>query len=244
MNLPLVLAVCVGMSLSAVAVLASMRVSLRWEPIIAILRAGMQLALLALVLQFIVTDVLWVLAFLVLMVVVASITAARRIDPQALRHDRSLWLAILFSISLGLSAAVLCAFATGAVTFGTQYLLALGGIVTGNVMSICTLTGKHLREQLQVHRGEVEGWLALGATAPVATVRFRRASVKLALIPGMDSAKTTGLVTLPGAFVGAVFAGASPVDAGLFQLIVLAGLQLGGAITATTLARCLASRTS
>ncbi|MCU1533934.1 MAG: hypothetical protein JWR53_415, partial [Glaciihabitans sp.] len=44
--------------------------------------------------------------------------------------------------------------------------------------------------------------------------------------------KTSGLVTLPGAFVGAVFAGASPLEAGRFQLVVLAAILAAGAPSA------------
>lgn len=244
MNPPLVIAVCLGMVILAVVVLGAMRISLRWEPLWAIVRAGLQLALLAFVLQFIVTSVWLVLGFLAVMAVAATLTAAKRVNVDAFRHDHALIALVFVAITAGLVAAVTCAFATGAVTFGTQYLLALGGIVTGNLMSIVSITGKHLREQLRVHNGEVEGWLALGAPPAVATIRLRRESVKLALIPSIDSTKTTGLVTLPGAFVGAVFAGASPVDAGLFQLMVLASLQLGCAVTATVFARLVANRTS
>lgn len=49
----------------------------------------------------------------------------------------------------------------------------------------------------------------------------------------MDQAKTTGLVTLPGAFVGAIFGGVSPLEAGRFQIVVLAGLMTAGAISAS-----------
>jgi putative ABC transport system permease protein len=37
-------------------------------------------------------------------------------------------------------------------------------------------------------------------------------------------------VTLPGAFVGAVFGGASPIVAAEFQLVVLAGILLTGVL--------------
>lgn len=232
------------MVLLAVGVLASMRISLRWEPLWAIGRAAVQLAALTLVLQFIVTSMVWVFVFLFGMLLVATATAVRRIYPSAFRDDWQLVGIVFVAIASGLVVAVSVAFLTGAVSFGTQYLLAIGGIVTGNLMAITTITGKRLREQLAEHRGEVEGWLALGAKPPTATVRMRRESVKLALIPSIDSAKTTGLVTLPGAFVGAVFAGASPVDAGLFQLIVLSCLQLGCAITAVVFAQLVAGRTS
>jgi putative ABC transport system permease protein len=49
-----------------------------------------------------------------------------------------------------------------------------------------------------------------------------------ALTPSIDQTKTSGLVTLPGAFVGAIFAGASPLEAGRFQLVVLAAILAAG----------------
>ena len=47
-----------------------------------------------------------------------------------------------------------------------------------------------------------------------------------AVLPNLDQTKSTGLVTLPGAFVGALFGGASPVEAAQFQLVVLAAIML------------------
>ena len=45
-----------------------------------------------------------------------------------------------------------------------------------------------------------------------------------ALIPALDQTRTVGLVTLPGAFVGMLLGGASPVEAGAVQLFVLVAL--------------------
>lgn len=53
-----------------------------------------------------------------------------------------------------------------------------------------------------------------------------------ALIPSTDQSKTTGLVTLPGAFVGVIFGGISPLAAGLFQIVVLASIMAAGSVTA------------
>ena len=53
-----------------------------------------------------------------------------------------------------------------------------------------------------------------------------------ALIPNVDQTRVTGIVTMPGAFVGAVFAGASPLEAGRFQLLVLAGIMATGTVAA------------
>ena len=62
-----------------------------------------------------------------------------------------------------------------------------------------------------------------------------RHAIRSALIPTVDQTKTTGLVTLPGAFVGAIFGGVSPLEAGRFQLVVLAGIMAAGAVTAAIL---------
>jgi putative ABC transport system permease protein len=45
-----------------------------------------------------------------------------------------------------------------------------------------------------------------------------------------------GLVTLPGAFVGALLGGASATGAARFQIVVLVGLLCAESITATVLA--------
>jgi len=53
-----------------------------------------------------------------------------------------------------------------------------------------------------------------------------REAAGIALIPGLDQTRTVGLVTLPGAFVGVLLAGASPLQAAAVQLLVLTGLLL------------------
>lgn len=53
--------------------------------------------------------------------------------------------------------------------------------------------------------------------------------------------RTTGLVTLPGAFVGALFGGASPLAAARFQLVVLVGLLAAESVAAVVLLRLLAN---
>ena len=58
-----------------------------------------------------------------------------------------------------------------------------------------------------------------------------------ALLPAFDQSKSTGLVTLPGAFVGALFGGASPVEAAQFQLVVLAGIALAMMTTGIVVTR-------
>lgn len=215
----------------AVLVLSLFRVPARWAPVTALARAAAQLAVLSVILAGIITHPLWIATALLVMFVAASLVAARRTG----RTRRAIPMMVC-SIAAGALVSCTVVFATGALELSPRYALALGAIVIGNAMSVATLTSRHLRGLTYDHWEEVEGWLALGATARRSTLDLARRAVHEALIPSTDQARTTGLVVLPGAFVGAIFGGLSPVEAGRFQLIVLACILAAGPITAVLIA--------
>ena len=66
-------------------------------------------------------------------------------------------------------------------------------------------------------------------------------SAREALTPGLDQTRTVGLVTLPGAFVGVLLGGGTPLQAGAAQILVLMGLMAGQALTSAVLLRLVAS---
>ena len=112
-------------------------------------------------------------------------------------------------------------FALGLVDFGVRYLVATAGIIIGNAMSAATLSGRNFLRATRLRRDEIEGWLALGAAPAAAHLEIGREAVRESLLPNLDQTRSAGLVTLPGAFVGALFGGASPAQAAQFQLVVL-----------------------
>lgn len=230
---PLVVALVALMAVT-VAVLGVARVPRRWAPPWAVLRGAVQLAVIALVLRGVLTNGWWVAAALAVMFTVAASTSTRRLGFSWHR------LAVVSgAMVVGVVVAVGIAFVTGALAFTPRYALALGGIIVGNSMSIATLAGRRLFLGVHDRWDEVEGWFALGATPLTATAVIRREAAFEALVPTIDQTRTTGLVTLPGAFVGSIFGGASPLDAGRFQIVVLACVLTAGSITAVLLLRAL-----
>ena len=222
----------------AMAILAAVTLAIVWalrlekpylQPI-AILRAVLQLAILTIILVGVISNGWWVALFLVVMVGAATWVVVRRL---VLR----LWDApiIAGTIAVATAVPVTVVFLTGAVEFSPRYVLAVGGIVVGNAMTVCTLMGRSLAAGFVSERDEIEGWLALGATPRIASVRSVRLAASTALIPATDQTRTTGIVTLPGAFVGAIFAGASPLVAAEFQVLVLASILVTGAIAVALL---------
>src|SRR4051794_19721799 len=167
---------------------------------------------------------------------VATWTATRRLRGFD-RPGRSVLLAI------GAGAAVSIGLICGLPILdrSVRTLVAVSGIVIGGTMTASTLTGRRLLDGLRRRRDEVEGWLALGATSRQAVVDIAREAASEALVPALDQTRTVGLVTLPGAFVGALLGGASAIDAARFQVVVLVGLLCAESITAVVLAYLLGS---
>ncbi|MGH1524867.1 ABC transporter permease [Leifsonia sp. L25] len=231
---PTLLGVAV-LALLATAVLAAYRVPHRWAPTLAILRGAAQLAIISVVLAGVITNPLWVALALLVMFGVAAATATHRIG-WSRQHAVMMGTAMITGVIISFSVV----FLSGAIEFSARYALAIGGIVIGNSMSIATLAGRRFTEAVDDHWDEVEGWLALGATPRQSTLEQARGAVYSALIPSVDQTKTTGLVTLPGAFVGAIFGGVSPLEAGRFQVVVLAAIMAAGSVTAVMVAAWLA----
>lgn len=214
----------------ATTVLLAARVHAPWSPALAVLRGMLQLAAISFVLSGIIQSPWLIAAALSVMFAVAAATSARRLGTL-----RTRLLPVAGCMGGGILVAGTVVFATGAVAFTPRYVLAVGGIVIGNAMTIATLSGRRFVELVNDRWDEVEGWLALGARPRQATSELVRRAVSAALVPTVDQTKTTGLVTLPGAFVGAIFGGVSPLEAGRFQIVVLAAIIAAGSLVAVGL---------
>jgi putative ABC transport system permease protein len=212
------------------------RVELGWQPLTALLRASIQLGIVAALLRGVLSVPGTAAAFVALMVATASWTSGGRLT--MIPNGRRL---ALLGVLEGAGLALVLAFSTRMVAFDARHVVALSGIVIGNAMNAATLAGRRFAQSAHLRRDEVEGWLALGATPTQAYDEIARNAVRESLLPNLDQTRATGLVTLPGAFVGALFGGAGPVDAAEFQLVVLACVVLSmlvcGLVVARTAAR-------
>ena len=211
-------------------ILAALRlggVHIGWAPVTAILRGALQLTVVGFALGGVFAAPLTSGLVLLVMLGTASWTATRRL--RGLRHAGR---AVVVSCLAGAAAALSVVFAVGVLPFSARYLVAAGGIVIGGTMTGATLAGRGLLRGLRARRDEVEAWLALGATSREAARDVARAAAGEALVPAMDQTRTTGLVTLPGAFIGALLGGASPLQAARFQLVVLVALLAAQAVVA------------
>ncbi|MET7460767.1 ABC transporter permease [Nonomuraea sp. NPDC005501] len=190
----------------------------------ACLRAAAQLGAVSAVIAWVVTLSAAVAGFILLMYGVAAFTAGRRITP-----GRAGWWAAV-PIAAG-TVPVLGVLAAGRViTTAGIVIIPVAGILLGGCLTATTLAGRRAMDELVQRRGEVEAALSLGFGPREAALEICRPAAAQALVPALDQTRTVGLVTLPGAFVGMLLGGASPVQAGIVQLVVLVALLAAEAV--------------
>jgi putative ABC transport system permease protein len=190
--------------------------------ITAAVRAVGQLAVVSLVIGTVLHSLPLTVAFLALMVLVAAGTSAHRITGSL--RPRSWWTAV--PILAGLLPAMAAIVLSGVMPIEPVAILPTAGILIGGAMTATSIAGRRITEELTAQRGSYEAALSLGMTRRDGVVLVAREPAALALIPGLDQTRTVGLVTLPGAFVGVLLAGVSPLQAGAVQILVLISLLL------------------
>jgi len=102
-----------------------------------------------------------------------------------------------------------------------RVVLTLGGMILGNAMTGVALALNRYRAELHAHRELVTARVALGAPWRIAVGEERRAAAHAAVLPTVTGLLTVGLVSLPGMMTGQIIAGADPLQAVQYQIVVM-----------------------
>ena len=202
------------------------RIDLDRQSLVAGARAVVQLSLVALVITAVVGSI-W-LSFLAVGVMFATavVTTSRRVDaPRA-------WPWAAAAMACGVVPVVAIVLATGAVPLTGIAVIPIAGIVIGNTMTVHTLVGRRTFAALREEHGQYEASLSLGLTSSQAIDEIIARRVPEGIVPSLDQVRTSGIVTLPGAFIGVMLGGGSAVQAATAQVLVLFAIMATQAITA------------
>ena len=197
---------------------------------LAAVRAVIQLAVVASVIALVLRSIWWSLLFAVLMFSIATATTAARVGA------RRAWPWAGAAVAAGVVPVLVVIFGVRAVPFTGPALIAFAGIIIGGAMNAHSLAGLRVFGALREQHASYEAALALGMVRPEAIDVVALRVLPEALVPGLDQTRTVGLVTLPGAFIGVLLGGGSPVQAGAAQVLVLIAIMAGQACTVTVLA--------
>jgi putative ABC transport system permease protein len=111
-----------------------------------------------------------------------------------------------------------------------QYFISLLGMVLGNSLTGISLCVDALLDHLAERRDEIEMQLALGATRWEAARDAVSDSVRRGMIPIINTMMVVGIVSLPGMMTGQILAGADPLKAVKYQIVVM--FMIAGATSA------------
>ena len=112
------------------------------------------------------------------------------------------------------------AFLSSFIAITPMQVIPISGMIAGNAMVAVGLCYNNLGQRFNSEQQQIQEKLSLGATPKVASAPLIRDSIRASLIPTIDSAKTVGLVSLPGMMSGLIFAGIDPVKAIKYQIMV------------------------
>lgn len=116
-----------------------------------------------------------------------------------------------------------------------QYIISISGMVIGNSMVLSILFLNRFTAEVESHQDETELVLSLGGTPKQAIHSQLIKSIKASMIPTIESQKTVGLVQLPGMMSGQIIAGADPIQAVQFQLLIMFLLLTTATVTSVML---------
>lgn len=119
--------------------------------------------------------------------------------------------------------------------YQAQYVIPLLGMVLGNAMNGVSLALDRFLQGLKQRQGQIETRLALGATRWEAAQPEIREAVRIGMIPTINSMLVTGIVSLPGMMTGQILAGASPIDAVRYQIVIVFMLAAATGLATITL---------
>lgn len=208
------------------------KLGLERDLLVGTVRAALQLVAVGYVLLWVFQVESWTatLAMLAVMMTVAALGAAKK--GQGLPGIR--W-HVLAAIALAEAVTVGLMVLLEIIPATPQYLIPISGMVIGNAMVNASLLLNRLQGEMNARRGEVETWLALGATERQASREVLKAAIKASMIPSVDALKTVGLVQLPGMMTGQILAGASPLEAVKYQILIMYSLAAAAAVTSIAL---------
>ena len=232
---PVALALVVLLAVTVVAQRLG-RIPLDRQAVVAGVRAVVQLSLVALVITAVVGSIWLSMLAVGVMFATAVLTTARRVGAPGSWP----WAAV--AMACGVVPVVTIVVASGTVPFTGIALIPVAGIVIGNTMTVHTLVGRRTFAALREEHGQYEAALSVGLTADQAIDEIIARRVPEGIIPSLDQVRTSGVVTLPGAFIGVMLGGGSAVQAATAQVLVLFAIMATQSITASVQAELIRRR--
>lgn len=203
--------------------------NLEKDIIVSVLRAIIQLFIIGYILEYIfkVQNKLLIIIMVTIIVTNASCNTVKKSE----NINKSFFISF---IAIGISTFIIMSvlILSKAINFVPNEVITVSGMVVSNSMIGINLCYRSINSEFKNKKKIVEAKLSLGSSIKYASKDIINECIKTAMIPTLDSAKTLGIVSLPGTMTGLILAGKSPLLAIKFQIMVTFMIVSATAISA------------
>ncbi len=236
------------LALAALLVLALGALSMRLQLglarplLVAAVRTVVQLLLVGLVLKALFTRLHpgWIAVIALLMLLVAG----REVLARQQRRLRGSWgygvgTLSMFISTFSITLLILLVVIQTDPWYAPQYSIPLLGMMFGNTMNGIAIAMDRLNQLAWQQRSAIEARLTLGHDWRSAIGAARRESIRAGMIPIINAMAAAGIVSLPGMMTGQILAGAPPLEAVNYQILIMFMVAAGtgfGTLAAVALA--------
>jgi putative ABC transport system permease protein len=217
----------------------SQKLKLEKEIVIGVVRAVIQLIVVGYLLNYIfgLKSPLFTTFLVLFMLLNAAYNAAKR--GKEIKNGVGI---SFIAIALGTLITLTILVVSGTIKYESYQVIPISGMIISNAMVALGLCYRHMTLDFKNKREEVETKLSLGADLLPASREIIKDAIKTGMLPTIDSAKTLGIVSLPGMMTGLILAGTSPVEAIKYQIMVT--FMLLATTSISSLIACYLSYTS
>lgn len=201
-----------------------MRFGISRQLLVSALRTTVQLTLIGFVLKLLFDNatLLWVMLLASLMLLVAG----REVMARQERRFSGLWGYGVGTLSMFISSFAVTVLALALLIqpdpwYLPQYAIPLLGMLLGNTMNGIALGLDRLTTAAWQQRQIIEARLMLGQSATEAIADIRRESMRVGLVPIVNAMAAAGVISLPGMMTGQILAGAPPLEAVKYQILIM-----------------------
>ncbi len=196
----------------------TLKLGLEKDTLVATIRSIVQLLIVGYILKFVFDSEHFI--YILLMVLLMIVAAVENVRKKGFFIKGITWkVATTFTLIELVTQGILIGLNITPAT--AQYIIPISGMVIGNAMVLSILFLNRFSAEVEAHEQETELILSLGGTPKQAIHNQLISSIRASMIPTIESQKTMGLVQLPGMMSGQIIAGADPVQAVMFQLLVV-----------------------
>lgn len=193
------------------------KLNLEKEILISVVRAIVQLVIVGYILEYVFgyESKIFTGLLLLFMIFNASYNASKR--GKSIKNG---FIISFISITAGATITLTVLLVSKTIQFEPNQIIPISGMIISNAMVALGLCYNQILSNFKNKREEVETKLSLGADILPSSIEIIRDSIKTGMLPTIDSAKTLGIVSLPGMMTGLILAGSSPIEAIKYQIMV------------------------